>query len=208
MEGTEVRIGPVASATWAAITTSTSNGSVNSMHDSLNPIAGMVPMSLMMLNVVFSGIAAGFLNMFAYIIIAVFIAGLMVGRTPEYLGKKVEAKEVKLAMLAVLIHPFVICMGTAIFAATSWKAFCANPEEKVASFRQSLEPMRATLQGQLYLGGESPNYADYIVFGAFQWARCTSPATLLAEDDPVFAWRRRLLDAYDGLGGKSLGYAG
>jgi K+-transporting ATPase ATPase A chain len=127
MEGTEVRTGPVASATWAAITCSTSNGSVDSMHDSLNPIAGMVPMSLMMLNVVFSGIGAGFLNMFAYIIIAVFIAGLMVGRTPEYLGKKVEAKEVKLAMLAVLIHPFVICMGTAIFAATTWKAFCANP---------------------------------------------------------------------------------
>jgi K+-transporting ATPase ATPase A chain len=117
----------VAAATWAAITTATSNGSVNSMHDSLNPIAGMVPMALMMLNVVFSGIGAGFLNMFAYIIVAVFIAGLMVGRTPEYLGKKVEAKEVKLAMLAVLVHPFVICVGTALFAATSWKAFCANP---------------------------------------------------------------------------------
>src|SRR5262249_48346547 len=105
MEGTEVRFGPVASATWAAITTATSNGSVNSMHDSLNPIAGLVPMSHMMLNVVFSGIGAGFLNMLSYIIVAVFIAGLMVGRTPEYLGKKVEAKEVKLAMLAVLLHP-------------------------------------------------------------------------------------------------------
>jgi K+-transporting ATPase ATPase A chain len=127
MEGTEVRVGPVASATWAAITTATSNGSVNSMHDSLNPIAGLVPMALMMLNVVFSGIGAGFLNMFSYIIVAVFIAGLMVGRTPEYLGKKVEAKEVKLAMLAVLIHPLVILTGAAIFAATSWKAFCANP---------------------------------------------------------------------------------
>ena len=127
MEGTEVRNGPVASATWAAFTTATSNGSVNSMHDSLNPIAGLVPMSNMMLNVVFSGIGAGFLNMFSYIIVAVFIAGLMVGRTPEYLGKKVEAKEVKLAMLAVLFHPLLILGGTAIFAATSWKAFCANP---------------------------------------------------------------------------------
>jgi K+-transporting ATPase ATPase A chain len=127
MEGTEVRIGPVASATWAAFTTATSNGSVAKMHDSLNPIAGLVPMSNMMLNVVFSGIGAGFLNMLSYIIVAVFIAGLMVGRTPEYLGKKVEAKEVKLAMLAVLFHPLLICAGTAIFAATSWKAFCANP---------------------------------------------------------------------------------
>ena len=100
MEGKEVRFGPVASATWAAMTTATSNGSVNSMHDSLNPIAGMVPMSMMMLNVVFSGVGAGFENMLMYIIVAVFLAGLMVGRTPEYLGKKVEAKEVKLAMLA------------------------------------------------------------------------------------------------------------
>jgi potassium-transporting ATPase potassium-binding subunit len=127
MEGKEVRIGPVAGATWAAITTATSNGSVNSMHDSLNPIAGAVPMAMMMLNVVFSGIGAGFENMLMYVIVAVFIAGLMVGRTPEYLGKKVEAKEVKLAMLALLVHPLVICAGTAIFAATSWKAFVANP---------------------------------------------------------------------------------
>ncbi len=88
------------------------------------------------------------------------------------------------------------------------EAFCANREEKIAAFRQSIAPLRTTLQGQPYLGGDSPNYADYIVFGAFQWARCTSPAQLLAEDDPVFAWRRRLLDAYDGLGGKALGYAG
>jgi K+-transporting ATPase ATPase A chain len=127
MEGTEVRVGPVASATWAAITTATSNGSVDSMHDSLNSITGLVPMAHMMLNVVFSGIGAGFLNMFSYVIVAVFIAGLMVGRTPEYLGKKIEAKEVKLAMLAVLLHPLLILAGTATFAATSWKAFCANP---------------------------------------------------------------------------------
>jgi K+-transporting ATPase ATPase A chain len=127
LEGQEVRVGPVSAATWAAFTTATSNGSVNSMHDSLNPLAGLVPMANMMLNVVFSGIGAGFLNMLSYMIIAVFIAGLMVGRTPEYLGKKVEAKEVKLAMLAVLLHPLLICGGTALFAATSWKAFCANP---------------------------------------------------------------------------------
>jgi potassium-transporting ATPase potassium-binding subunit len=128
MEGKEVRLGPVPSATWAAITTATSNGSVNSMHDSLNPIGGAVPMSLMMLNVVFSGIGAGFENMLMYVIIAVFIAGLMVGRTPEYLGKKVEAKEVKLAMIAVLLHPLLICSGAALFAATTWgEKAVANP---------------------------------------------------------------------------------
>ncbi len=128
MEGKEVRFGPVASATWAAVTTATSNGSVNSMHDSLNPITGAVPMTMMMLNVVFSGIGAGFENMVMYIIVAVFIAGLMVGRTPEYLGKKVEAKEVKLAMIAILIHPMLICCGTGLFAANEWGSkTTANP---------------------------------------------------------------------------------
>ncbi len=128
MEGKEVRLGPVAAATWASMTTATSNGSVNSMHDSLNPIAGAVPMTMMMLNVVFSGIGAGFENMLMYIIVAVFIAGLMVGRTPEYLGKKVEAKEVKLAMVAILLHPLLICGGAALFAATDWGAkTTANP---------------------------------------------------------------------------------
>jgi K+-transporting ATPase ATPase A chain len=128
MEGTEVRIGPVAGATWAAITTATSNGSVNTMHDSLNPIAGLVPMAHMMLNVEFSGIGAGFLNMLMFIVIAVFMAGLMVGRTPEYLGKKIEAKEVKVAMLAVLVHPLVICCGAGLFAANDFGAkTTANP---------------------------------------------------------------------------------
>ncbi len=111
LEGKEVRVGVVPSATWSAMTTATSNGSVNSMHDSFQPLGGLVPMSLMMLNVDFSGIGAGFLNMFMYIIVAVFLAGLMVGRTPEYLGKKIEAKEVKLAMIVVLIHPILITCG-------------------------------------------------------------------------------------------------
>ncbi len=128
LEGKEVRVGPVASATWAAITTATSNGSVNSMHDSFQPLGGLVPMALMMLNVDFSGIGAGFLNMLMYVIVAVFLAGLMVGRTPEYMGKKIEAREVKLAMIAVLIHPLLITCGTAIFAATDWgMKTTANP---------------------------------------------------------------------------------
>ena len=128
LEGKEVRLGPVASATWSAITTATSNGSVNAMHDSFQPLGGLVPMALMMLNVDFSGIGAGFLNMLMYIIVAVFLAGLMVGRTPEYLGKKIEAREVKLAMIVVLIHPLVITCGTALFAGSGWgKATAANP---------------------------------------------------------------------------------
>ena len=128
MEGTEARFGPVAAATWAAITSGTSNGSVNSMHDSLNPLAGMVPMSNMMLNVVFSGIGAGFLNMLMFIIVAVFLAGLMVGRTPEYLGKKVESREVKLAMIVMLLHPLLILSAAGLFSATDWGAkTTANP---------------------------------------------------------------------------------
>ena len=128
MEGKEVRLGAVAGATWASITTSTSNGSVNSMHDSLNPIAGAVPMSMMMLNVVFSGMGSGFLNMLAFIIIAVFLAGLMVGRSPEYMGKKLDARETKLAMFIALFHPILICVGTGWFAATEWGAkTVANP---------------------------------------------------------------------------------
>ncbi|MGC8641119.1 MAG: potassium-transporting ATPase subunit KdpA, partial [Isosphaeraceae bacterium] len=128
MEGKEVRIGAIPSATWAAVTTATSNGSVDSMHDSLNPITGMVAMSNLMLNVVFSGIGTGFMNMLMYVIVAVFLAGLMVGRTPEYLGKKIESKEVKLAMMAILLHPLLILGFAGLFAATDMGAkTTANP---------------------------------------------------------------------------------
>ncbi len=118
LEGKEVRFGPIASATWAAITTATSNGSVYAMLDSFQPYGGLVPMSLMMLNVDYSGVGSGFLNMLMFVIATVFIAGLMVGRTPEYLGRKIEAREVKLAMASLLVHPLLIVTGTALFAAT------------------------------------------------------------------------------------------
>jgi glutathione S-transferase len=88
------------------------------------------------------------------------------------------------------------------------ETWSADREGHIAALRQALMPLRLTLKGQDYLGGSAPGYADYIVFGAFQWARCISPAVLLAPDDPVFAWRRRLLDAFDGLGGRALGYDG
>jgi potassium-transporting ATPase potassium-binding subunit len=114
MEGKEVRFGTGLSALWAVTTTVTSNGSVNSMHDSMTPLGGLMPMIGMWLNNIFGGVGVGFINMLIFIIVAVFVAGMMIGRTPEFLGKKVEAKEVKLASLAMLWHPLSILVGTAI----------------------------------------------------------------------------------------------
>lgn len=114
MEGKEVRIGSGATALWSVTTTVTSNGSVNGMHDSTMPLSGMVQMLNMQINTWFGGVGVGFLNYYTFIIIAVFISGLMVGRTPEFLGKKVEAREMKIATLVALLHPFVILVGTAL----------------------------------------------------------------------------------------------
>jgi K+-transporting ATPase ATPase A chain len=120
LEGKEMRFGATSGPTWAVITTSTSNGSVGAMHDSLNPMAGLFPMIGMWLNATFGGVGVGMINMFLYMIVGVFIAGMMVGRTPEYLGWRVESREVKFAISALLAHGFFILVGTAIFAATPW----------------------------------------------------------------------------------------
>jgi K+-transporting ATPase ATPase A chain len=115
MEGKEVRFGVTNSALWATATTSASNGSVNAMHDSFTPIGGMVPMVLMQLGeIVFGGVGSGLYGMLIFAIVAVFIAGLMVGRTPEYVGKKIEAYEMKMASLAVLFPFFAALIGTAV----------------------------------------------------------------------------------------------
>ena len=115
MEGKETRFGIVNSALWAAATTAASNGSVNSMHDSFTPLGGLVPMWLMQLGeVVFGGVGSGLYGMLMFVIVAVFVAGLMVGRTPEYLGKKIEAFEMKMASLVILIPPLVVLIGTAV----------------------------------------------------------------------------------------------
>ncbi|KAB2832786.1 MAG: potassium-transporting ATPase subunit A, partial [Candidatus Dadabacteria bacterium] len=128
LEGKELRFGSSAGPLWATITTNTSNGSVDAMHDSLNPLTGLVPLTGMWLNTIFGGVGVGFVNMFIYIIVAVFICGMMVGRTPEYLTKKVETREMKLALLALLVHPFLILFGTAIFSMTPWgTATVLNP---------------------------------------------------------------------------------
>ena len=116
MEGKEVRIGTAAGALWSVATTVTSNGSVNSMHDSTMPLSGMIEMLNMQINTWFGGVGVGWMNYFTFIIIAVFISGLMVGRTPEFLGHKVEAREMKIASIVALLHPFIILVGTALAA--------------------------------------------------------------------------------------------
>jgi K+-transporting ATPase ATPase A chain len=116
MEGKEIRFGTAASSLWGVSTTSTSNGSVNSMHDSHTPLSGGIFMLDMMINAVYGGVGVGFINLFVFIVIAVFISGLMVGRTPELFGKKIEAKEVKIAALVAIAHPFLILVTTAIAA--------------------------------------------------------------------------------------------
>ena len=115
MEGKEARFGIGLSALWAVTTTAASNGSVNAMHDSFTPLGGLVPMWLMQLGeVIYGGVGSGLYGMLAFAIIAVFVAGLMVGRTPEYLGKKIEAHEMKMASLMVLLPPFLVLVGTAL----------------------------------------------------------------------------------------------
>lgn len=114
MEGKEVRFGSAASAYWSIATTVISTGSVNAMHDSFMPISGMNMLLGMMINSFYGGVGVGFLNFFIYVILAVFMGGLMVGRTPEFMGRKVEAKEMKIAMIVALLHPFLILAGTAL----------------------------------------------------------------------------------------------
>ena len=116
MEGKEVRLGSAAGALWSISTTVTSNGSVNSMHDSTMPLSGMMEMLNMQINTWFGGVGVGWMNYFTFLIIAVFISGLMVGRTPEFLGHKVEAREMKIASIVALLHPFIILVGTALAA--------------------------------------------------------------------------------------------
>ena len=129
MEGKEVRFGIATSALWATATTAASNGSVNSMHDSYTPIGGLVPMWMIQLGeVIYGGVGSGLYGMLMFAIIAVFVAGLMVGRTPEYLGKKIEAYEMKMSSLVILITPALVLIGTSIGVVTAaGKAGIANP---------------------------------------------------------------------------------
>jgi K+-transporting ATPase ATPase A chain len=120
LEGKEMRFGTSAGATFDALTTDVTCGAVNAEENSLNPLAALSPLAGMWLNCIFGGKGVGMVNMLLYIIIGIFIAGQMVGRTPEYLGRKIGAREVKLAVISMLVHPMMILLPTGLFAATSW----------------------------------------------------------------------------------------
>jgi K+-transporting ATPase ATPase A chain len=120
LEGKEMRFGTSAGATFAALTVDVTDGAINCEHDSLNPIAALSPMVGMWLNCIYGGKGVGMINMLLFVVVGIFVAGQMVGRTPEYLGKKIGAREVKLAIIALLIHPLMILFPTGVFAATDW----------------------------------------------------------------------------------------
>ena len=120
LEGKEMRVGTAAGATFAALTVDVTDGAVNCEHDSLNPISALSPMVGMWLNCIFGGKGVGMINMLLYVIIGIFVAGMMVGRTPEYLGRKIGSREIKLAVIALLIHPLMILFPSGLFAATDW----------------------------------------------------------------------------------------
>jgi K+-transporting ATPase ATPase A chain len=126
LEGKELRFGTSGGSTCAAVTTAVSCGAVNCMHDSLNPLAGLGPMVGMWLSCAFGGKGVGLINFLLFLVVGVFMTGLMVGRTPEYLGKKLEAREMKLAMLALLVHPLLSLAPTGLFAATTWGSKSTN----------------------------------------------------------------------------------
>jgi len=168
MEGKEVRFGIANSALWATATTSASNGSVNSMHDSYTPLGGLVPMWLMQLGeVVYGGVGSGLYGMLAFVIIAVFVAGLMIGRTPEYLGKKIESYEMKMASLMVLIPVLVVLFGTAISVLIpAGKAAVYNPgahgfSEVLYAFSSAGNNNGSAFAG---IGANTPYYNTILAF--------------------------------------------
>lgn len=127
LEGKELRLGATTGPLWAVLTTATSNGSVGAMHNSLNPLTGLAPLTGMWLNSTFGGVGVGMINMFIYIVVAVFLAGMMIGRTPEYMGKRVEAREMLLAAVCLIAHPLLILGGTALFTMIpAWGAETIN----------------------------------------------------------------------------------
>lgn len=198
LEGKEMRFGAPASALWVITTTVTSNGSVNAMHDSLTPLSGMNALLGMMTNAFFGGVGVGLLNFFVFIIVAVFIAGLMVGRTPEFLGRKIEAREMKIAVLVALLHPLLILVGTALAAhlytgnPTEYAGWLANPgyhgfAEMLYEFTSSAANNGSGFEG---LGDNTPwwNISTGVVMLLARYLPIIGPvaiAGLLARQQPV-----------------------
>jgi K+-transporting ATPase ATPase A chain len=191
LEGKELRFGTSAGATFAAGTTAICCGSVNCMHDSLNPLAGLTPLTGMWLNCVFGGKGVGMINLLLYLIVGVFIAGLMVGRTPEYLGKKVEAREMKLAMIALLVHPIMILMPTGLFVATDWGTKAMNNpgahgfSEVLYEFSSSSANNGSGFEGlgDTYGANDNPNPAPESPY----WDIATGLVMLISRFIPVVA---------------------
>jgi potassium-transporting ATPase potassium-binding subunit len=191
LEGKELRFGTSAGATFAAITTDVTCGAVNAEHDSLNPVAGLSPLIGMWLNCVFGGKGVGMINLLLFLIVGVFLAGQMVGRTPEYLGRKVGAREMKLAMIALLVHPILILGPTGLFAATDWgtKAV-ANPgahgfSEIVYQFSSASANNGSAFDGLATTYGlnANPNPAPTAV----QWDTATGLVMLFSRYLPIVA---------------------
>jgi K+-transporting ATPase ATPase A chain len=171
MEGKETRYGIGVSTLWAVATTSASNGSVNSMHDSYTPLGGLVPMLMMQLGeVVFGGVGSGLYGMLVFALMAVFIAGLMIGRTPEYLGKKIEAFDMKMVAIVILMTPALVLLGTAIAVMTSGgKATIFNPgahgfSEVLYAFSSAANNNGSAFAG---LGANTPFYNGWL--GVAMW---------------------------------------
>jgi K+-transporting ATPase ATPase A chain len=127
LEGKEVRFGSDASALWATLTTQTSNGSVNAMHDSLNPLSGLAALSGMLVNAVWGGVGCGLVNFFVYVLLAAFLSGLMIGRTPELFGRKLEVREVRLLSVLIILQPLLLLGFTAFTLATPAITGNSNP---------------------------------------------------------------------------------
>lgn len=168
MEGKEVRFGIANSALWATATTAASNGSVNSMHDSYMPLGGLVPMWMIQLGeIIYGGVGSGLYGMLAFVIVAVFVSGLMVGRTPEYLGKKIEAYEMKMASLMILIPVLVVLIGTAIAVvspagrATLWNPGAHGFSEALYAFSSAGNNNGSAFAG---LGANTPFYNTALGF--------------------------------------------
>jgi K+-transporting ATPase ATPase A chain len=171
MEGKETRFGIVSSALFATVTTAASCGAVNAMHDSLTPLGGLVPMWLIQLGeVIFGGVGSGLYTMLIYAVLAVFIAGLMIGRTPEYLGKKIEIFDMKMTALIILVTPLIVLVGTAIAVmADPGKAGIANPGAHGFSEILYALSSAANNNGSAFAGlsANTPFYNTLLAFAMF-----------------------------------------
>jgi potassium-transporting ATPase potassium-binding subunit len=191
LEGKELRFGTSAGATFSALTVDVTDGAVNCEHDSLNPIAALSPMVGMWLNCIYGGKGVGMINLLLFLVVGVFVAGQMVGRTPEYLGKKIGGREMKLAMIALLVHPIMILWPTGLFSATDWGTRAvANPgphgfSEMMYQFSSASANNGSAFDGLgvTYGLNNNPNPSPT----AIQWDIATALVILISRFLPIIA---------------------